>query len=66
MNMIPSILCIILGIAAFCKPELFWTIGHLWSVKDGEPTEFYLILSRIVGVLAFVAGVLGIVVTLAI
>ena len=63
MIMIPSILCILLGIAAVCKPRLFWTIGHFWSVKDGEPTELYLILQRIIGGVAFVIGVAGVIVT---
>ena len=40
----------VLGVLMFWKPELLWKIEHLFSVKGGEPTDFYLSMMRIGGV----------------
>lgn len=31
------------------KPGLLWRIEHVFTVKDGEPTELYLALMRLGG-----------------
>lgn len=33
------------------KPEVLWKIEHIFTVKNGEPTELYMAFTRIVGVL---------------
>ena len=48
----------VLGVLMFWKPELLWKIEHLFSVKGGEPTDFYLSKTRIGGVLFAVIAVI--------
>ena len=47
------------GLGAFCllKPEIVWEFQHLWTVKGGEPTDCYLVTTRIAGIICIVAGV---------
>jgi len=47
-----------LGVLMFWKPELLWRIEHLFSVKGGEPTDFYLSMMRIGGVIFAVIAVI--------
>lgn len=51
---------LVLGILMVCKPKLLWKIEHLFSVKDGEPTELYLATMCIVGVFCIMCS-LGII-----
>ena len=48
----------VLGVLLFWKPELLWKIEHLFSVKGGEPTDFYLSMMRIGGVIFAVIAVI--------
>ena len=48
----------VLGVLMFWKPELLWKIEHLFSVKGGEPTDFYLSKTRIGGVIFTVIAVI--------
>ena len=48
----------VLGVLMFWKPELLWKIEHLFSVKGGEPTDFYLSTMRIGGVIFAVIAVI--------
>ena len=48
----------VLGVLMFWKPELLWKIEHLFSVKGGEPTDFYLSMMRIGGVIFAVIAVI--------
>ena len=43
------VLLAILGVAMVIKPELLWRIEHIFTVKDGEPTELYLAFMRLGG-----------------
>lgn len=61
MTFLLSVLCILIGAAAIYKPDVFWNLQHFLYVKDGEPTKFYLICTRAVGVLAICVGVAGVV-----
>lgn len=54
-----SILCILLGAAALRRPDVFWHLDHFLTVKDGEPTKFYLVAERIIGVVALLGGIAG-------
>ena len=47
----------VLGILMFLKPEWLWKLEHLFSVKGGEPTDFYLSMTRIGGVVFAVIAV---------
>ena len=47
-----------IGVMMFWKPELMWKIEHLLSVKGGEPTDFYLSMMRIGGVVFAVIAVI--------
>ena len=47
----------ILGVLMFLRPEWLWKLEHLFSVKVGEPTDFYLAMMRIGGVVFAVIAV---------
>lgn len=51
MNYIWILIFLILGIFMAVKPELLWKIEHFFSVKDGKPSEIYLAITRISGVI---------------
>ena len=46
---LPALL--ILGLAMLFKPEFLWKVEHFFSVKGGEPTELYLQMMRLGGVI---------------
>lgn len=50
MEYLGLILLFVLGVLMFLKPEVLWKLEHLFSVKGGEPTDFYLSMMRIGGV----------------
>ena len=45
------------GLLLLFKPELMWRIKHFWDVKDGEPTDSYIIFSKCVGISAIIVGI---------
>lgn len=46
-----------LGILMIVKPELLWKIEHMFSVKEGRPTDFYLAGMRLGGVFFTVCAI---------
>ena len=56
-EIIGSIVIFIFGLLFF-KPELIWKIKHSWDVKDGEPTDGYIIFFKCVGIFAIVLGII--------
>ena len=52
------VVLVILGFMGLFKPELMWKLEHFMSVKNGEPTEFYLVISRIIGALALITVII--------
>ena len=46
MDYIWVILLIVLGSAMLIKPEILWRLEHMLTVKNGEPTELHLALTR--------------------
>ena len=48
---------LILGILMLFMPELLWKIEHMFTVKNGEPTELYLAFMRVGGVFFLIASV---------
>lgn len=55
--MLELLFLLILGILMLFKPELLWKIEHMFTVKNGEPTELYLAFMRVGGVLFLIASV---------
>ena len=47
----------IMGFLMILKPETLWKLKHRFSVKGGEPTEFYFTSSRILGVVCIIFAV---------
>ena len=58
MEYLGLILLFALGVLMFLKPEVLWKLEHLFSVKGGEPTDFYLSMMRIGGVVFAVIAVI--------
>ena len=48
---------LILGILMLFNPELLWKTEHMFTVKNGEPTELYLAFMRVGGVFFLIASV---------
>lgn len=59
-----SLLFVGAGALATFKTELVWKIEMFPMVKDGEPSDFYLAMARVMGVLMMVGGVIAFVVGL--
>ena len=51
MYFLAAILFLVLGIFCMATPETIWQLQHMFTVKDGEPTDFALISIRVSGVL---------------
>ena len=58
LMMAAGVALFVLGILMFIKPEWMWKLEHLFSVKGGEPTDFYLSMMRLGGVVFAVIAVL--------
>ncbi len=56
-----GLLLIAIGIFRVAAPDIAWEIEHYFSVKGGEPTEFYLIGTRITGVVMIILGAVALV-----
>lgn len=46
-----------LGALCLLKPEIVWQFQHLWTVKGGEPTDYYIVTTRIAGGICIFAGI---------
>lgn len=51
MEYLALLALLILGLAMLFKPEFLWKIEHFFSVRGGEPTELYLQMMRLGGVI---------------
>ena len=49
---------LVLGVVMIVNPTLIWKVDHFFTVKGGEPTDWYLGITR-VGGLVFVLLSLG-------
>lgn len=58
MDYIWLILLCVLGIMMVTKPELLWKIEHIFTVKNGEPSDLYITLMRLGGVFFIVASII--------
>ncbi len=55
MDYIWIILLYILSIMMIAKPRLLWKIEHIFTVKNGEPTDLYITLMRLGGIFFLIA-----------
>ncbi|MBT1160687.1 MULTISPECIES: DUF6199 family natural product biosynthesis protein [Bifidobacterium] len=53
-----EIVLIAIGIVCLFAPNTMWRIEHVLSVRGGEPTDFYITMTRIGGVVALAAAVI--------
>ena len=58
MDYIWIVVLLLLGFAMLLKPEILWKIEHIFTVKNGEPTDLYLILMRLGGIFFIGAGII--------
>ena len=45
------------GLFMICFPDIVWQIKHFLDVRGGEPTDFYLITTRIGGGIGMIVAV---------
>ena len=48
------------GLLCLLKPEFVWHMSHWLDVKGGEPSDFYLTRTRMVGGAILFLGVIGV------
>lgn len=58
MDYIWIVVLLLLGSAMLLKPEILWKIEHIFTVKNGEPTDLYLTLMRLGGIFFIGAGII--------
>lgn len=58
MDYIWIVVLLLLGFAMLLKPEILWKIEHIFTVKNGEPTDLYLTLMRLGGIFFIGAGII--------
>ena len=56
MDYIWIVVLVLFGFAMLLKPEIIWKIEHIFTVKNGEPTDLYLTLMRLGGIFFIGAG----------
>lgn len=52
------ILLAALGLAMLLIPQYLWKLEHIFSVKNGEPSEIYLSAMRLGGVVFIIAAII--------
>ena len=55
---IAAIIVLAIGIMNIVKPEIAWKLKHLLTVRDGEPTGFFIVNARISGAVLIVFSLL--------
>ena len=58
MDYVWLVLLFLLGIMMLIKPEFLWKIEHIFTVKNGEPTDLYMVLMRIGGVFFLIVSII--------
>ena len=43
------VILLVLGLLMLIRPDIAWKIEHLLSVKNGEATDWYLAITRLIG-----------------
>ncbi len=61
-KIIAVIFILLSGLLMLTRPDIIWKLEHFFSVKDGEPTEWYITIVRIIGLgFIFISAFLAIV-----
>ena len=61
------IACIFLltsGTLMLVRPDVVWKIEHYFTVQNGEPTDWYLAIVRIIGLIFVFIAVIGVLIFL--
>lgn len=58
VTVIEYIWIVLLGIAMVGKADLLWKIEHFWDVKNGEPSELYIALMRVMGTFCIIGSII--------
>ena len=58
MQYIYAVVFIVLGAFMLAKPHTVWKIEHFFSVKNGEPSDFYILCTRIIGGILLLGSIL--------
>lgn len=58
MDFLYLVLLIGIGIFMVIKPDLCWKMDHFFTVKNGEPTEFYIGVTRLIGIFCVLVGLI--------
>jgi len=58
MNIWLVVLVLVMGIVMVANPEWVFKVDHFFIVKEGEPTEFYITKTRLIGVVLFLISFL--------
>ena len=58
MDFLWIILLFLIGLVAVIWPDKLWKLEHFLTVKNGEPSEFYLAVSRVAGVFFMLAAII--------
>ena len=59
MDFLWIILLFLIGLVAVIWPDKLWKLEHFLTVKNGEPSEFYLAVSRVAGVFFMLAATIS-------
>ena len=57
MIILVSLIIIIYGLVCVISPETVFRINHLWGYKNAEPSDAWLIWTRIAGVIFIIIGI---------
>lgn len=58
MDFIWLIVLFLLGLVAVIWPDKLWKLEHFLTVKNGEPSDFYLGISRTIGAFFMIAAII--------
>ena len=64
LGVVTAFLMFIAGVFLFLKPDIVWGIQHRFTVENGEPTRFYLISTRITGLIFIGLGIVCAILTI--
>lgn len=58
MDFLWLIVLFLLGLVAVIWPDKLWKLEHFLTVKNGEPSDFYLGVSRAAGAFFMIAAII--------
>ncbi len=56
-NVFIGLLCVVAGLLSTANPRLAFVLDLGWRLRDGEPSEAYLVITRIAGIAIMLVGV---------